>query len=981
MHQYPDILPIIIHFPADDPVLEGLLNSPVTKDWTFKDEEDDGQGQLSLKGYAKLLCDIANEQWDGIDYEGRVCLPRRSALATDHSDGKATSLLQYSQRLLSAMGASCFSERNKGKRYVIGFNLLGFDVQDKHIDQISLAVIDYLKASPSLNQHGNTLIFMLRSLKEITPEDTDDVPLNFRKLIEQADRRIGIRVFGYEERKRYLVDRITSPGYLERKRVEPGILFEALNATSKTVEEELIFRTNMQIGHFVLASSHIRTHYSIGEFIQRDFVKEYFFHELFSVFRDYQKKKNCIIVAGIEETSLYRVASDFARMSEKTIDIISNSSLDSESNRLSNCDTILILSDIVNTGNTIGECVDKVYELLGKEGKTIKLYAIARMTNTPEKIRNQRLKCLVDIKRPFYESASKCPLCKVDQPYPNNGSPITSLDGFKHTAEQLTPFDFWEIVDERSALFFVDIDEKNELRVSTTQSKKKKHGIANRYQKWFQTLVSRELSLSGWVNGSIDLIVTIDAPSGEQFSAIVARALHLNETNILRIARGDDRPFPLLPKGKGKYQVLLVDDGINSGDTIKFLAKFCGDVCRIIGGIVFDSRLSQSELKDITHECNIVGSLRALYYWKQSGRSPEEQLEKMIELWDGDEIKFEPIGAMIDYLWRSGKPVDELFDSNPALYFDAFLNEDILSIDDRERFIQLVATSEKALKRLGRNDIRDRYPALSEVACAIETSRKHSINSSLSNKHLDAEAIEGSVSEDVRHIDANHDINGISGYIEDLLQKCTVPIVGNKSDDAYKTPIGTGFLLKVSNTSVAYSPSHSEVLIITCGHVIKADNRESLSVLLNGTYYGAKVEYINDGEDKKTSKDIAILQFNESLDDVQAFHIADLPLHDKNAAFFSYGYQTNNALAPDYYYPLSRLRMGGQAGTVILINEGTTRMDGGSSGSPIVSKDGLLVGLATNIVPGPSQQEQQIVMAPISDIKEVISAYHRSKST
>src|SRR5205085_9257739 len=112
------------------------------------------------------------------------------------------------------------------------------------------------------------------------------------------------------------------------------------------------------------------------------------------------------------------------------------------------CSSFVILTDIVNTGGTL----QGVIQYLTDHGKRdfVRLFSIAKMRNSPAEIGDIPLSSVVTVNRDFYPAkANECLLCQLGQPA---HSVKTGEDFLFVGSEQLTPFDFWELVRDARAL-------------------------------------------------------------------------------------------------------------------------------------------------------------------------------------------------------------------------------------------------------------------------------------------------------------------------------------------------------------------------------------------------------------------------------------------------------------------------------------------------------------------------------------------------
>ncbi|KJU85320.1 Phosphoribosyltransferase domain protein [Candidatus Magnetobacterium bavaricum] len=234
------------------------------------------------------------------------------------------------------------------------------------------------------------------------------------------------------------------------------------------------------------------------------------------------------------------------------------------------------------------------------------------MLNSPNTIEGIQLNTGVDIKRNYYENkVEKCPLCKLKQPLFD----VTGVEDFyKISPEQLTPFDFWEIVADCKALRTGDCDKQGRrfsFRIET-------ENIFEKYKCWLKNLIEKRFN-ENWSNMKPNIICTVDEPSGIKFAELVLSAIGVGE--IKPIPRAVLNKTTSVGDSSAKKhfkdsdKILIVDDGINYGDTVKAIIGFCKMFeVSPMGVLVFCCRLTEDEISRVKR-LMAKKPLVALYKW------------------------------------------------------------------------------------------------------------------------------------------------------------------------------------------------------------------------------------------------------------------------------------------------------------------------------------------------------------------------------
>jgi len=276
-------------------------------------------------------------------------------------------------------------------------------------------------------------------------------------------------------------------------------------------------------------------------------------------------------------------------------------------------DMTIVLGDIVNSGNTLKPWLEELIKK-NENNKPIKLFSVAAMRNTPEKICDIPLHKGVTIKRDFYlNNEHECLLCKISQP----SRKVKTVDDFYYVAdEQITPYDFWEIVTDSKALLKNAIDPQGRqwpYRIDTIK-------IIKRYNHWLSSVI-RDKYLKNWHEAAPSKILTVNERAGIAFSELVQETLeipiilNIDRTNMKKISPNEGLPSDIEDPFEDKDKILIVDDGINTGNTILQLINFC-KVTRgnLIGVLVLDNRLNDIDIQIIRNQMS-RNHLVSLYNW------------------------------------------------------------------------------------------------------------------------------------------------------------------------------------------------------------------------------------------------------------------------------------------------------------------------------------------------------------------------------
>jgi len=384
------------------------------------------------------------------------------------------------------------------------------------------------------------------------------------------------------------------------------------------VHRSLVFETNTHLGHFMLPNSHVRTHYDLTEFIARDNVWEFILGILSEIVGDHFPI--LVVGTGLEESAIRTMAEQFqSAVAERIVTEFHylpdpSTVLAALSNWSERFNIALVLGDIVNSGTTLHGVVSLLKQS-NFHARPIRVFAVARMQNSPRSIEDVPLTVAVGIPRDYYSAkASECLLCELAQPAVavNSARDFTRID-----EAQLTPFDFWEIVPDSSALRQGATDPQQRHFLFRVDTEK----LVKRYGRWLENVI-RYKAQQLWPNIRPDLLCTVREESGIAFAHLVSKALSCSyivsipRTSLRRVTPAS-KPMSELTELAHHHEkrLLLVDDGINYGHTLRTLITACRVAnATIMGAIVLDCRLNQHGVGTL---CHLMGStpLLSLYTW------------------------------------------------------------------------------------------------------------------------------------------------------------------------------------------------------------------------------------------------------------------------------------------------------------------------------------------------------------------------------
>lgn len=423
----------------------------------------------------------------------------------------------------------------------------------------------------------------------------------------------------------------TDSALISRDNIPRSIFEKILHFKDQSsFKRALIYETNINIGHFEVGSCHIRTHYDLNDFIRRDNVFEHLYHQFSRITLNFSNIN--ILATGLEEDALSILGNRFEAASkndenpnnpDKKIKVVFYrghftlerivAQHDDICEWLRSSDCIFLLTDVVNSGNTVTTMLEHINNIVKEHAfnSTILSFAVVKMNNSP-----QDIEAAVTINRPYFKS-DLCPLCSIGQPFKPVRENNWKQDFRYVNSEQLTPLDFWEMIEDCDALERENF--KFLHRVNTVK-------LVEKYKHRLSYVIKHKYD-EIWGNVKPDAILTINEKMSYDFALLVSSVLDLNREFVKTIPRAvldeseqlpDLLQFFLKKYGEEGAKILLVDDGINTGSTFrKLILSVKPYKINIIGGIVIDNRLKITQLQAIEAEMNNA-CICPLYTWPSS---------------------------------------------------------------------------------------------------------------------------------------------------------------------------------------------------------------------------------------------------------------------------------------------------------------------------------------------------------------------------
>lgn len=487
----------------------------------------------------------------------------------------------------------------------IAFNLMPLNLCKTRVNSIVQGIF---KVFGSSFDYKCPLLLMMHNIDWLLRSDAFSTLAN-DDLLPSNVMAVDIRGYGTQYNSEYKGRQFE----ISRKGFETALMLSPSN-----LYKSLIYGTNAYIGHYELKNSHVRTHYNLNEFIKRDNIWEHIYSLILGIVDT--AKRILFVGNGIEFTVIERIGDQLKSILGEHLSLEFHycpepgNVSDVSKNWGKRFDLAVVMTDLVNTGTTLKQMLD-VLLADNNENKPIGAFSIAKMKNSPETVCGIMLTTAITINREYYPNdPNECKLCQIKQPLIEVES---AMDFRKISPGQPTPFDFWEISRDSSALVHNGDDAQGRpfaYRIDTAT-------IVRNYGNWLTNVVAQVFN-QNWTGCRPDTICTVQGETGEAFAYLVANAI-----GVSRVVPIDRRllkkvtPSSGLPRGEsnpleGAKEVLLVDDGINYGQTLMALSDFC-DALRIptIGALIMDSRQNEQGMGRIEAHIGRHKPIICLYYW------------------------------------------------------------------------------------------------------------------------------------------------------------------------------------------------------------------------------------------------------------------------------------------------------------------------------------------------------------------------------
>jgi len=422
--------------------------------------------RLDGAGLCALLCSAF--QWE----EGEtvlehiiVCGPK------DQQDDTGDVLAGYFCGIVS--GTLEQIDMTEASTHVVVLNLMPFGLSKPQVDKLMLGLCQATQPSGVVPAREWTIVLLTRNIDWFLGSHY------YAETVLELAGRVNVALV--DLRGYYAIGVELAPQRLDRS------LFHAVfQLSDKQLYYSLIYRTNSHIGHFELAHSHLRTHYDLTDFLEKDNVAE----RIVKLFTDQvaDLETFSVVAVGMEANALWTLTIRLKELlSGRVVDVCGAPGLDEDrlARLLSNSQGIVVLTDIVNTGATVADVCARIAGLNGG-GKPVRVFAIVSMKNSPPDVDGVGVYSALQLRRPYYErDPNGCPLCVLGQPLQK----VRKVEDFRKVFdEQLTPLDFWEIVSDSKGLREGQPDHFGRVllyRVETSE-------VLHRYGHWLRSVVKHK---------------------------------------------------------------------------------------------------------------------------------------------------------------------------------------------------------------------------------------------------------------------------------------------------------------------------------------------------------------------------------------------------------------------------------------------------------------------------------------------------------
>ncbi len=290
----------------------------------------------------------------------------------------------------------------------ISLNLLPFTISRTLADKISYGLYTAIREKDTSYKEISITVFTRNT-------DSFVKSNRFRYLLKSGNFPNEIYIIGYNRRA------ILFKGgeFVSEVEIPEPNFNKILNFTKKDLYRALVFETNSYIGHFNLQSSHARTHYDLFDFVTRDRISQDLLSRLKSLVYDGQRIT--VFGIGLENASIDHLGYKFvaSEPDNRKYEPLTGRHMETYEikRHIENSDLVLILTDIINSGNTIKKFLDKLSNF-NEHNIPIKIFSIAAMRSSDTKLPSgHEIYTAITIKRDHYPADENlCLLCKLKQP-------------------------------------------------------------------------------------------------------------------------------------------------------------------------------------------------------------------------------------------------------------------------------------------------------------------------------------------------------------------------------------------------------------------------------------------------------------------------------------------------------------------------------------------------------------------------------------
>jgi adenine/guanine phosphoribosyltransferase-like PRPP-binding protein len=386
----------------------------------------------------------------------------------------------------------------------------------------------------------------------------------------------------------------------------------------------VIERSDRWFGHYVMKSNvHVRTHYDCYSLIlKNNWLYEYVSGVAGKVIDKLQP--DVLLGFGLVTHEVENLTTSLSAEFRKT-GIVEHKGLPLDPESVLEGSRVLLISDVVLTGNSATRMAEKVHS---EGGEVVGLLCVVGLSNSVKFFFGERpIVPLVELGREYYyPGENDCPLCRCHYPK----KIVKTLDDFRSLPDSINPYDFWEAVREAKAFssrhevisgrhytYYISIEKLFRIY---------RRSIARQLVHQASDLLERKNSINSIVYPESSAARMLAEEIRDVLKEAVEGKIALHEVSRDALDDFIHQERFVVPRELGENlrnkSVLIVDDGCCSFGTFSAMNDLMRRMgCNVMGYMVVLSRASKAEIDEkISH---LKGRFQYYYHWPERIYSEE----------------------------------------------------------------------------------------------------------------------------------------------------------------------------------------------------------------------------------------------------------------------------------------------------------------------------------------------------------------------